>query len=148
MDSRINRLLVIGSICSAIAALAHLGCILFGGDWYRFFGAGEQMATMAEAGSIYPAIVTSVIVAILSVWALYGLSGSRLILKLPLVRTCLVAISFVYLFRGVSFVALMPMLPENSITFWLVSSSICLCIGLFYAIGTYQSWSVLSAKHA
>ena len=36
---------------SAIAALAHLGCIIFGGDWYRFFGAGEQMARMAEAGN-------------------------------------------------------------------------------------------------
>ncbi|WP_284207688.1 hypothetical protein [Thalassotalea eurytherma] len=27
--------------CCIVAALAHLGCIIFGEDWYRFFGAGE-----------------------------------------------------------------------------------------------------------
>jgi len=147
-NSRINKLLVVGSICSAVVALAHLGCIIFGGDWYRFFGAGEQMAKMADAGDIHPTIVTSFIVLILSIWSVYGLSGSQLIIKLPLIRTGLITISCIYLVRGISFVALMPMFPENSLTFWLVSSSICLSIGLLYAIGTYQNWSVLSGKYA
>ncbi len=62
MDSGKNKFLIIGSIGSAIAALAHLGCIIFGGDWYRFFGAGEQMAKMAEDGHWYPTVVTSIIV--------------------------------------------------------------------------------------
>ncbi|WP_406681969.1 hypothetical protein [Shewanella subflava] len=47
---------------SAIAALAHLGCIIFGGDWYRFLGAGEQMASLADNGDWYPSMVSSVIV--------------------------------------------------------------------------------------
>lgn len=54
--------LIAAAICTALAALAHIGCIIFGADWYRFFGAGEQMAQMAEAGDWYPAVVTSVIV--------------------------------------------------------------------------------------
>lgn len=148
LDSRPNKPLILGALFSAIAALAHLGCIIFGGDWYRFFGAGEQMAKMAEAGDSYPTIVTSVLVLILGIWSVYGLSGARLITKLPLLRTALVLISLIYVLRGVSFVALMPMFPENSITFWLVSSAICLSIGMLYSIGTYQSWSKLSAKYA
>ncbi|MBA6262309.1 hypothetical protein H4J39_00935 [Colwellia sp. Bg11-12] len=139
---------MLGAFFSAIAALAHLGCIIFGGDWYRFFGAGEQMAKMAEAGESHPTIVTSVIVIILSIWSLYGLSGARIIGKLPFVRTALVLISFIYVFRGLIFVVLMPMFPENSITFWLVSSTICLSIGMLYSVGTYQSWSTLSVKYA
>ena len=146
--SRPNKLLILGALFSAVAALAHLGCIIFGGDWYRFFGAGEQMAKMAEAGEPHPTIVTSILVFILSSWSVYGLSGAKLITKLPLLRTALVLISSIYVLRGVAFVALMPMFPENSITFWVVSSVICLSIGMLYSIGTYQSWSTLSVKHA
>lgn len=148
IDSKINKPLMLGAIFSAVAALAHLGCIVFGGDWYRFFGAGEQMAKMAEAGDPHPTIVTSVIVVILSTWSIYGLSGARVIGKLPFVRTALVIISSIYVLRGVVFVVLMPMFPENSITFWLVSSTICLSIGMLYSVGTYQSWSQLSVKYS
>ncbi len=114
---------------------------MFGGDWYRFFGAGEQMARMAEAGLVYPTLITSGIVFVLLLWALYGLSGTGLIRRLPLVRLALSLIAGIFILRGVSFVGLMPMFPENSLTFWLVSSAICLLIGIFFAIGTYQEWS-------
>jgi hypothetical protein len=148
MDSGKNKFLVIGAICSAFTALAHLGCVIFGGDWYRFLGAGEQMAIMAEAGHWYPTVVTLVLVLILSVWSLYALSGSKVIFRLPLLRLGLLVISVVYLVRAVAFVAIMPMLPENSLTFWLVSSGICLVIGIFYSVGTYQTWSTLSVKRS
>ncbi|MBO1254825.1 hypothetical protein J3L16_03870 [Alteromonas sp. 5E99-2] len=136
-----NKPLILGAFFSAVAALAHLGCVIFGGDWYRFFGAGEKMAMMAEAGEYYPTIVTSGLVLVLLIWSIYGLSGARLIIKLPLLRTALVLISSIYVLRGVVFVVLMPIFPENSLTFWLVSSAICLSIGMLYSIGTYQSWS-------
>ena len=144
MGSDKNYYLIMGALCSGIAALAHLGCIVFGGDWYRFFGAGEQMAKMAEDGRWYPKIVTSVIVLVLSLWALYGLSGAKIIFRLPFLKLGLVAISLIYLLRGVTFVVIMPMFPENSLTFWLVSSGICLFIGALYSVGTYQNWSKLS----
>ncbi|WNC72352.1 hypothetical protein RGQ13_19875 [Thalassotalea psychrophila] len=148
MHSGNNKYLIIGSICSALAAIAHLGCIIFGGDWYRFFGAGEQMARMAEDGHWYPTVVTSIIVLILSVWSLYALSGSKVIFRLPLLRLGLIVISLIYLLRGVAFVAIMPMFPENTLTFWFVSSGICLIIGTLYAVGTFQSWSQLSVKNS
>ena len=140
-----NKPLIVGAICSFVAALAHLGCIIFGASWYRFFGAGEQMAQMAEQGLWYPTITTSVIIIVLTIWSLYGLSGAGVIRRLPLIRIALVLISAIYLLRAVSFYWLMPMMPENSLTFWLVSSSICLAIGLLYAIGTFQEWSKISA---
>ena len=148
MHSGNNKLLIVASICSAIAALVHLGCIVFGGDWYRFFGAGEQMAKMAEDGQWYPTIVTLIIVSMLSVWSLYALSGTRVIFRLPFLRLGLVAISAIYLIRSIAFVTIMPMFPGNSLTFWLVSSGITLTIGVLYAVGTFQAWSQLSVKNA
>ncbi|WP_235357315.1 hypothetical protein [Arsukibacterium sp. MJ3] len=121
---------------------------MFGGDWYRFFGAGEQMARMAEQGLWYPTIVTSVIVIILLIWAFYALSGAGAIKRLPLTRLALVGITCIFLLRGVSFVGLMPMFPENSLTFWLVSSGICLLIGALFAVGTFQQWPKLGRKNA
>lgn len=148
MNSDSNKFLLAAALFCVLAALAHAGCIVFGGDWYRFFGAGEQMAQMAEQGLWYPTVVTSGIVVILLIWALYGLSGSGAIKRLPLTRLALVVIAGIFLLRGVSFVGLMPMFPENSLTFWFVSSSICLFIGGLFAVGTFQQWSKLGSKHA
>ena len=146
MTSGKNTFLILGAVSSALAALAHLGCIVFGGSWYRFFGAGEQMAKMADHGDWYPTVVTSFIVLVLTIWSLYGLSGAKVIPKLPFLKLGLLIISFVYLIRGVAFVVIMPMFPENTLTFWVVSSSICLGIGVFYFVGTIQNWSTLRGK--
>ncbi|WP_049631386.1 hypothetical protein [Cellvibrio sp. pealriver] len=141
-----NNYLIIAAVCSAVAALMHVGCIIFGGDWYRFFGAGEQMAQMAEAGHIYPTIVTSVIVVVLTLWSLYALSGAGVIMRLPLLRVGLCVIAAIYLLRGIVFIPLIPMFPENSTTFWLVSSAICFAFGLMYALGIKQSWAYIGNK--
>lgn len=148
MHSANNKYLLAAAMCCLAAALAHLGCIVFGGDWYRFFGAGEQMARMAEQGLWYPTIVTSVIVLVLLIWALYGLSGAGAIKRLPLTKLALILITSIFLLRAFSFVGLMPFFPENSLTFWLVSSGICLVIGSLFALGSWQQWSALGAKNA
>lgn len=147
MTSDSNKYLITAALCCVVAALAHVGCIVFGADWYRFFGAGEEMAQMAEQGLWYPAIATSVIVLILLIWALYGLSGAGIIKRLPFTRLALVAIAGIFIFRGVSFVGLIPMFPENSLTFWLISSGICLFIGGLFAIGSLQQWSKLGSQN-
>ncbi|WP_341938334.1 hypothetical protein [Marinimicrobium sp. C2-29] len=143
-----NKFLLAAALFCALAALSHVGCIVFGGDWYRFFGAGEPMAQMAEQGLWYPTIVTSGIVVILSIWSLYALSGAGAIKRLPLTRLALVAIASIFLFRGFSFVVLVPKFPENSLTFWLVSSAICVVIGSLFAVGAFQKWSELGRKNA
>ncbi|WP_133406756.1 hypothetical protein [Parashewanella tropica] len=136
-----NNLLVIAGWLSIIAALLHISCIFGGPDWYRFFGAGEKMAQMAAAGDPYPTIATLIISAILGVWGLYAFSGVGVIIKLPLLKTCLVLITTVYLVRGIAglilpFVTTSPNIHHNSITFWMVSSIICCIYGIFYFLGT------------
>lgn len=50
-------LLVIAGSLSFLAALLHIIVVIGGPDWYRFFGAGESMAVMAERGSLKPTII-------------------------------------------------------------------------------------------
>ena len=139
----VNRYLVAGGILSAIAALLHLGCILFGALWYRFFGAGERMAQMAAAGHWYPAVAALMIAGILSVWSLYAFSGAGVIRRLPLLRWVLCAITGIYLLRGIGFIAIVANFPGNSAMFWIVSSAICLAIGIVHLIGVRKAWSCL-----
>ena len=103
MNSSKNRFLFTGAICSALAAVVHLGCIVFGAEWYRFFGAGEQMAKMAEEGHWYPTVTTLVIVFVLFLWSLYGFSGAKVIRRRPLLRLGFLGISLIYIARGAAF---------------------------------------------
>ena len=138
--------LKLAAVSTSCVALLHLGCIVFGAPWYRFLGAGEQMALMAEAGSHQPTIVTSVLVFIFVIWTAYALSGAGVIRKLPLLHPVLIAITTILLLRGVGFYFIMPMFPDNSLMFWFISSSICLLLGLLYALGLKQSWQGMPNK--
>ena len=138
-----NPMLMCAGVLNALAALLHLGCIVFGAPWYRFLGAGEQMARLAEAGSPYPTRMALGIAGILAVWSAYAFSGAGVLPRLPLLRTALCAITFVYLARAVAFPAIMPMFPGNSLAFWLTSSAICAVFGLVHLIGLRKAWADL-----
>ncbi len=136
-----NRFLMIAAALSAAAALLHLGVIAFGAPWYRFFGAGEQMAQLAEAGHWYPPVLTACIALILAIWAGYALSGAGVIRRLPLLRPALCAITAVYLLRGLVIVPVAVSAPSAATTFGLWSSAICLVFGIVHLIGLMQVWS-------
>jgi hypothetical protein len=138
-----NPWLIAGGWLSLIASLLHIACIFGGPDWYRFFGAGEAMATAAERGEIYPALVTFAIAALLAVWAAYAFAGAGLIRRLPLMRTALVIISGIYLLRGLALVPI-ALTPAIQTPFNLWSSLIVLGYGLAYAIGTWRAWPQLT----
>lgn len=136
-----NSILVLGAALSGVAALLHVGCIVFGASWYRFFGAGERMAQLAAAGSWRPALMTSGIVLLLVVWSLYALSGAGVIPRLPAVRLVLCGITGIYLLRGVAGFGLAMFAPgRNGLAFWLWSSAICTGIGAVHGLGTWQVW--------
>ena len=140
-----NNWLIAGGVLSAAASALHLLCIVGGGDWYRFFGAGEAMAQAAERGEAYPALLTLAIAVVLATWAAYAFAGARLIRRLPLMRTALVAITAIYLLRGA---ALIPALtvPAMGGAFNIWSSVIVLAYGVVHAIGTWRAWPGLSPK--
>ncbi|WP_028115199.1 hypothetical protein [Ferrimonas senticii] len=148
MNRQENRCLIASSACCFFAALAHLGCIVFGPDWYRMLGAGEAMAQMAEQGLWYPTLVTLSIAVILCLWGIFALAGAGVIKKLPFTRPILVVITSVFLLRAFSFSVLMPSFPDNTLTFWLISSGTCLLIGSLFAVGTKQEWSKLTQVNA
>ena len=132
---------------SLVAAVVHIACIFGGPDWYRFFGAGESIAQAAERGSWGPPLMTVGIASILAIWATYAFAGSGLLPRLPLMRTALIAISAVYLARGL--IILYPPLfgrSDLSTAFMLWSSLIVLIVGIAYAIGTWRAWPILSPK--
>jgi hypothetical protein len=139
----VNLALVVAAALSALAALLHVGCIVFGAPWYRFFGAGEQMAKMAERGEWRPTLVTSVIVLVLSAWAAYALSGAGVLPRFPLLRPALCAIAGVYTLRGVAGLVAAASGRVANRRFWVWSSLICLVFGLAHAVGLVQRWTQL-----
>ncbi len=138
-----NGWLAAAGLLSAVASLLHVATILGGPDWYRFFGAGEEMARAAERGSSMPGLVTAAIAAILAIWALYAFSAAGLVRRLPLVRTALVLITGVYLLRGLALFPLLALRPQPVDTFTVISSLIVLCYGVTYAVGTWLAWPSL-----
>jgi hypothetical protein len=135
-----NLPLTIGAALSAIAALLHV-CIVFGGPaWYRFFGAGERMASGAAAGHLYPPVVTLLIACVLGTWAAYALSGAGVLQPLPLRVLALPVITAVYLLRGLAALALFVFARRRLTAFWVWSSLICLGFGVVHLVGLVQVW--------
>jgi len=133
-----NVFLIAAGTLNAIAAVLHLGCIYFGAPWYRFFGAGEQMALLAEQGSIRPTVITGAIVIVLSVWSLYAFSAAGVIFRLPFIRLVLSLITFAYLLRGIAGFFLISSPMGRTPEFWIWSSVICLLFGIIHFIGLKQ----------
>ena len=132
---------------SLAASVLHIACIFGGPDWYRFFGAGEPIARAAERGSWVPPLMTLAIASILAIWAAYAFAGAGLLRRLPLMRTALVAISTIYLARGLM-VFYPPLMGRSDLSsaFLLWSSLIVLAIGIAYAVGTWRAWPSLSSR--
>ena len=138
--------LIAAAWMSVAASLLHIIVIAGGADWYRFFGAGEQLASAAERGSIIPTIMTLGIATVLAVWAAFAFSAAGLLRRLPLSRTALTAITIVLLARGV--LGFTPVfLPIPSLAFLIWSSVICLVMGACFAFGTWRAWPYLSQRN-
>jgi hypothetical protein len=141
----VQPMLALGGALSAIAALAHVGCIVFGAPWYRFFGAGERMAHMAEAGNPTAAFITAGIAAVLMLWAAYAFSAAGALPRMPWSKLALSAITGIYLLRGLAGigVALFVAHTEQGTPFWWWSSAICLAFGAVHALGLSRVWDRL-----
>ncbi|WP_373521946.1 hypothetical protein [Aquiflexum sp.] len=140
-----NQHLFWAGILTALISITHIGIVIGGPEWYRFFGAGERMAQQAEAGLALPVMITLTIALILGIWAIYAFSGAGLISRLPLLKPVLILITSVFLLRGILGIPMVmlvdhPYLNElrDKIVFMVVSSLICLGFGILYAKGTMK----------
>ena len=143
-----RKWLVAAAVMSFAASLLHIATIAGGGDWYRFLGAGEQMARLDESGSWRPALLTLFISAILAGWGLYALSATGLIRRLPFLRTALLAIVAVLALRALQVFFPATWGPELGFTFMAITSAIVATMGLTFAVGTIRAWSALKKVRA
>lgn len=139
----INPWLVAGGTLSLGAALLHIAIILGGPRWYRYFGAGEDIARMAEEGRLRPMIITALVATVLALCGLYAYSGAGLFFPFPLRAPVLWLITAVYTMRGLAYPFFKYFKPEFATPFFLWSSLICLLFGLVHGIGLAQTWEQL-----
>lgn len=155
----LNPPLVIAGTLSFLASITHIIIIFGGAQWYRFFGAGEEMATLAEQGSLLPALITAGIALVLFIWGLYAYSGAGLIGRLPLLKLFLSLITLVFIVRAAggltlafSPTLLLDFFPNTiqahdfSVSFLIWSSVICSVFGIMYLSGTIKGWPHLSPE--
>jgi len=135
--------LLAAGLMNALAALLHLGCIIGGPPFYRFFGAGERLARLAERGSIQPALITFGIASLLGIWSLYAFSGAGIIRPLPLLRPALLLITAIYLLRAAALPFLLRMMPDRSPAFLVWNSIVVLIFGFVHLTGVILGWSAL-----
>lgn len=100
MESISTIFLITGGILSFCISVLHVGIIYAGAKAYRYFGAGEKMAQMAESGSRRPGIITSGIASVFLIFSIYAFSAVNLIPELPYIKMVLPVIGGLYLLRG------------------------------------------------
>ena len=145
-----NQWLKLGGILSFVVALLHIVIIFVGAPAYRYFGAGEDMATAAESGSAFPAMMTLVLVAIFTIWGLYAFSGAGVIRRLLLLRIALLLIGAIYTLRGVAVFQQIFQIVTSSAEVEpreVVFSIASLIIGLAYLVGTVINWKSFPASN-
>ena len=119
-------------------AAVHAATIFVGAPAYRYLGAGERMARLAERGAPGPPVITLVLTLMFAAWAAYAFSAAGLLRPLPFLRPLLIVIGVIYTLRGV---VLVPQVvwffagPRPIAGRHLVFSAISLVIGLLYLAG-------------
>lgn len=144
-------LLKLAGVLSALVALLHVAIVLVGPRAYRYFGAGERMAQLAEKGFPGPALLTLALTMVFAMWSAYAFSGAGLLRRLPLLRPALVAIGSIYTVRGLIlgpqliwfFTGDRDAVPLRHIVF----SAVSLVTGLAYLIGAKAVWAQLGGKN-
>ena len=134
-----RTLLLIGGVASSAIAMLHVVIVFVGAPGYRYFGAGEDMARAAEAGSWVPPLLTLAFALVFAVWALYGFSGAGLIRRLPLLRAALLTIGLIFSLRGLSVVPQVVALVQSGRSVLhraVVFSLVSLTCGIIYLAGT------------
>ncbi|TAH10380.1 MAG: hypothetical protein EAZ11_12560 [Curvibacter sp.] len=112
------------------AALLHLAIIAGGPSWYRFFGAGEGMASMAARGHPWPAIVTACIAFGLAIFGAYAMTVGGFFSQLPWPKTILWGITGIYGLRAAIPFILAPFMASMRTPFMLWSSGVCAIFAL------------------
>ena len=148
MKNHNTFLMIAGWLSLGVAAFQIV--ISFVPEWSAYFGAGDALVSNPTT-----LLIAGVVVTILfAIAGLYGLSGAGVIRRLPLLRTMLILITFVYIYRGILFIpqflATIGVLssPVPVPLQYTLSSLVALVIGLLYLVGLVAGWKMISLKQA
>jgi hypothetical protein len=142
-----RRFLLLAALLTSAITVLHIVIVFVGAPGYRYFGAGEQIARLAEQGSPVPALLTLCIAAIFAVFSLYAFSGSGVLRRLPLVRLVLLMIGTIFALRGIAVIPQLIQMAHQGRPLLhraVVFSAVSLCIGVIYLLGTALQWNALA----
>ena len=102
----------------------------------KYFGGPAELRIERP---IQYAVLCIVIAGVVAVFGLYALSGAGKVRRLPLLRTVLIAVTAIYLLRGLLVIPQMPIvLKHPDLVRFVVFSAISLGVGLVHLGGAVQ----------
>lgn len=136
---------ITGAVLNFIIAALHIIIIFQGAEGYRYYGAGEDMAQLDEAGSPIPALVTSLVTVFFMIFGIYGLSAAVKLKRLPFLKGVVIIIAAIFVIRGLGFVADLYMIQNDPAypTRMVYFSLVALMVGACYTIGITRNWRTL-----
>jgi len=130
---RHNSMLLIGGCFSLAFAVFQVSAIWWSASAIRYFGGPAQFST--EKPFAY-ALLCLGVAAMAAVAGLYALSGAGKLPRLPLLCTVLIAVTVVYVLRGLLIVPQTRfVLKHPELARFVVFSAISLCVGLVHLGG-------------
>ncbi|MEC4021084.1 hypothetical protein [Streptomyces sp. H27-D2] len=143
-----RALIAAGSLSLAAGAL-HAALPFYGGAGFRYFGAGERLAHLAEQHSPIPTVTALGIAALLTLAAAYAWSAAGLLRPLPKLAPVLLTLTAVYLLRGLALLPELPLIAFSPTTLpprELAFSAFALTTGLLHLAGLRGTPSLLPAQ--
>ncbi len=131
-----KRLLILVALANFAIALLHIAIPFMGVRGYIYFGT-KELARMAAAGSLLPAIATWSLALVFAGFGFYCLSGAGVVRRLPLLNIALWFIGGIYTLRGLIVILdiLGLFLGEGYPLRQTVFSTTALVIGLMVLVG-------------
>ncbi|NDV24566.1 hypothetical protein [Desulfovibrio sp. JC022] len=139
MHNAADLLTFSGIVCFLIAIL-HIVIIIVGPKAYRYFGAGEDLSSLAEKHSPIPPLLTVFIATIIAAFGLYAFSGAGKFARMPMLGPVLIIIGSIFSIRGLILpVQLFNLLknPHKTETKEIFFSIIALLTGFCLLYGTF-----------
>ncbi len=140
----------------AMGALLHLAAVVIGANAYAWLGAPAGLVAMVGTASFRPAVSCFVIAGLLLLGSAYGFSGAGLGPRLPARRLVLSVIAVGLIARGILLPIAAAWQPHllsgicgrcHAVTgFVLLTSALCLIVGVGYAVGAFRPASNNSFK--
>lgn len=134
-----RNLLITGAILNFIIAAGHIAALLFL-DWaFEFTGIVDNIKKYSWISPWMHYGATLLVAILFILMGIYGLSGARVMRKLPLLKPGIVLITIVYIVRGILGLAYEILSQEQWIN-GIVFACIALFVGLCYMSGGLWRW--------